>query len=202
LLRFDLSAIPPGSTVTDAVLSLTLVRARADDSTISLHKLLQPWNEGPSVFTRGSGVPALPGDVTWLARVFQATPAQTWNTPGGDFVSTLSAARVVGGVVFPVLSVPYTFTAPQLQVDVQNWVDQPASNHGWMMFGSVGVSGERIAKAFASREHSVAAERPRLTVTFMPSAPANDADIPIPPWAVVLLGATLLGVQARLRRHS
>ncbi len=198
LLRFDLTSIPAGSTITAATLSLTLVRARADNSTVSVRRLLQPWSEGPSIFTRGSGVPALPGDVTWLTRTFATTPAQPWITPGGDFVPTISSSQVVGGVVFPVLSVPYAFVGTQLAVDVQNWVNQPSTNYGWIILGSVGASGQSVAKAFASREHLVPSERPSLTVTFTPTAPISE-DIPIPAWALGALGAALAAAQARNR---
>ena len=44
------------------------------------------------------------------------------------------------------------------------------------------------AKAFASRENANAAIRPRLTVVYDPPVPAEDGDVPLPAWAIALLG--------------
>jgi hypothetical protein len=54
-----------------------------------------------------------------------------------------------------------------LVADIQSWLDYPATNFGWLLKTPEAASD---AKRFASREHLVASERPRLVITFIPPA--------------------------------
>ncbi|MHC5003383.1 MAG: multicopper oxidase domain-containing protein, partial [Planctomycetota bacterium] len=73
-----------------------------------------------------------------------------------------SASAVVSG------SGSYNWSStPQLVADVQGWVDDPATNFGWIVIGEESVL--QTARKFASREGS-ASQRPRLAVTFTPPA--------------------------------
>jgi len=67
LVRFDLSAIPPGSTVIKATLYI-FEKDKKLDQTTYLYRLTSPWSEA---------------SVTWN------TP---WGTPGGDFDATQAYA--------------------------------------------------------------------------------------------------------------
>jgi len=61
--------------------------------------------------------------------------------------------------------------------DVQSWVDNPASNFGWMLMSeSEDVPG--TARRFGSRETSPV---PTLVVTFAPPTPQNPPTITTPP---------------------
>jgi hypothetical protein len=189
LLRFDLSAIPPGSVVQQVQLALYESRAR-DGHDVAVHRLQRAWGEGTSnAGGSGAGAPAAAGDATWLNAFHPATP---WSQPGGDFVAAPSAVAPVG--------LPgqfYTWgSTPALLADVQTWVDQPATNHGWILIGN--EQGLQNAKRFESRNNAAAANRPRLTVRYDPPPAGNDADIPVPAWALVLLAAA---VSARLWRR-
>jgi len=190
LIRFDLSSIPAGSRVVSASLDFFVVRAR-DEHNTSLHRVLAAWGEGASNGgDAGVGAPAQPGDATWSHRVWPGTP---WSQRGGDFVATVSAVRSVG---FGPAS--YTFNStPALVADVQGWLQNPASNHGWILIGD--DQGNQNAKRLASRQSGNASARPTL-VLGVPPAEADNGDIPLPPWALALLAAGLAAGLARRHR--
>lgn len=164
VLRFDLSAIPAGSTITGVELSLSCTRSASLGELVTLHRALASWGEGASVSLGqgGSGAPAQAGDATWVFRFFGATPTQPWTNVGGDFASLASASREVGG------EGRYTFAStPGLVADAQGWLDAPASNFGWFVIGAEDVV--QSAKRFASRENPDALLRPELRVTYVPT---------------------------------
>ncbi len=87
---------------------------------------------------------------------------------------------------------------PRLVQDVQAWVASPAANHGWILIGK--EVGAQNAKRFQSRDNAVAGTRPRLTVVYaLPEPPADDGDVPLPLWALVLLA---LGLARQVMRRS
>jgi len=187
LVRFDVSAIPAGSVVREARLSLYESRSR-EDHVVSAHRLLRAWGEGTSSGgSAGTGAPATPGDATWLRAVF---PDVAWTTPGGDFIAAPSASVLVG--------LPgefYTWAGPGLVADVQAWVDQAANNHGWILIGN--ESGQQNAKRFESRNGAQPSVFPRLVVAYDPPL-STTGDIPVPFWALALLaGALGAGVVGR-----
>jgi hypothetical protein len=58
-----------------------------------------------------------------------------------------------------------------LVLDVQTWLNTPASNFGWMIIGV--ETGFGTTKRFDSRENFDVSFRPALTVTFTPPCYAN-----------------------------
>jgi NADPH:quinone reductase-like Zn-dependent oxidoreductase len=97
--------------------------------TVSLKKMNASWGEGPSTAYGGGGAPSADGDVTWLHRFY---PNTLWSTAGGQFSSTTSASRSVGGQGY------YTWTTTaQLVADVQGWLDNSATNFGWLVQGKL-----------------------------------------------------------------
>jgi hypothetical protein len=187
LVRFDLSAVPRGSRVLSAQLQLFEVRAR-DEHVVSTHRLLASWGEaGSNGGDAGVGAPAQPGDTTWSHRFW---PTQTWTNRGGDFVATPSASLSVGfgpgAFVWP--------SSTRAVADVQIWVDQPATNHGWILIGD--DLGLQNAKRFGSRNNTTPEARPVLVVSY----DTPDADIPLPGWALALLGTGLAAALLRRRR--
>lgn len=200
LMRFDVSAIPPGATVTAVTVAVTVNKAARFSSESDpgrLHRLTGSWGEGPSSTIGGTGTGASPEDATWRYRFFGNPAAGVarveWNARGGDFVAAPSAERNVG------LSGRYVFAStPRLVADVQAWVDDPAANHGWILIGSEGT--EYTARQVVSRESGTAATRPTLTVDYTPPAQgAQENDIPLPGWALGLLGAGLATALSRRR---
>ena len=166
VLRFDLSQIPAGSTITSVSLKLYCSAAGSGTAqTVQLKRMLASWGEGPSTAFGGGGAPSATGDATWQHRFYPSTP---WPTSGGQFSSTVSASRSVTGQG----SYTWTTTA-QLVADVQSWVAAPATNFGWLVQGNEVTL--RSVKRFDSRE-AAAATRPQLTVVFTPPS-ANPADL-------------------------
>jgi hypothetical protein len=156
VLAFDIAgSIPPGSTITAVNLSMNVSRVPVDTAyTVELHKLLADWGEGTSQATgdEGMGAPATPNDATWRHRFFDTI---FWATPGGDFSATVSASQSVGAVG------QYTWSSAQMVADVQSWLDNPASNFGWLVLGD--ESAIATAKRFDTRE---SASPPVLTIQY------------------------------------
>lgn len=204
VLRFDVSSIPPGSTVTSVEVRLQLIRSKSEISpAVRLHKLAASWGEGNSFSDGGIGDLATIGDATWLHRFCGApSPAevllgrpcgaatsQFWTLPGGDFSSTISATQTVSYSVGV-----YSWSSPQLAADVQSWINSPPLNFGWILIDEPTAS----AKAYAGREYPDATQRPKLVVNWT----NNSASVPLPLWASIALGVGLLGVAKRHHKHK
>ncbi|MBC7773720.1 MAG: DNRLRE domain-containing protein, partial [Pyrinomonadaceae bacterium] len=159
LLRFDLSSIPAGSTITNVSLRLWMSRTRGPATNVTLHQVLAAWGEGASNASdeEGEGAAAQSGDATWSHRLYNSTP---WLTQGGEFTATASATASVGGEAF------YTWSSPGMTANVEAWLNAPASNFGWLLRGN--ESSDQTAKRFDTRENTTAANRPTLVVTFDP----------------------------------
>jgi hypothetical protein len=162
LIRFDFSAIPAGSTITNVSLTLHCTRSISLAENMTLHRALQSWGEGASnaLGEGGRGVTAEAGDATWIHRF---SGGQTWTTIGGDFDATASATTPVAGIG------SYVWTSQLLATDVQGWIDNPSSNNGWFLLGAEDLVAS--AKRFASRENSDELLRPSLNIEYVVPAP-------------------------------
>jgi len=156
VLAFDIAGnIPPGSKITAVTLSLNMSRTPLDNPrTVELRKLLADWGEGTSMASgeEGDGAPATPNDATWRHRFFDTI---FWTTEGGDFSGTVSASQSVGPLG------QYTWSSAQMIADVQSWLDNPASNFGWLVLGD--ESTVLTSKRFDTRE---SASPPVLTIQY------------------------------------
>lgn len=177
LLAFDFSAIPAGSTINSVQLNLHVSRAASGSEVYGLHVVASNWGEGTSnsdgSVGGGGGAPAAAGDATWT-NAFSGGAA--WLSLGGDFNPVASVTRSVVGTG------SYAFTGAALAADVQQWLNNPASNFGWALLGNEADASS--AKRFDSRENPTAAFRPSLVVDYTP--------IPSPVSAVVLLAGVSL----------
>ena len=142
-LRFPVTAIPSEAVVTAATLSLNVVRVPPiqADADFELRRVLIAWNESGS----------------WQ------TPGEAWQWPGGvagaDFLEESSAAQFVPGLVDT-----YSFgPSDGLTKDVQSWIQNPASNFGWILYPRQ-EDVDFTARQFASRE---SATPPVLQVSFV-----------------------------------
>jgi hypothetical protein len=158
-IKFDFSAIPAGSTITSVTLQLYCAGAGVSTSyPIALKRMTSSWGEGASFAFGGGGASSEPGDATWVHRFYPNVP---WNTVGGDFVSTISATRNVGGMGW------YTWASTaQLVADVQNWLNAPLTNYGWLVQGN--ETALHSVKKFDAKEIPGGATAPKLTVVFTP----------------------------------
>jgi hypothetical protein len=158
VLAFDVAGtIPAGSTITAVSLTMNMSMTPAGAETVELHKLLADWGEGTShaPMGEGDGAPATPNDATWRHRFFDTV---FWTTQGGDFSATVSASQSVGGIG------QYTWNSAQMVADVQSWLDNPASNFGWLVLGD--ETAIATAKRFDTRE---SASPPMLTIQYIPA---------------------------------
>ena len=132
LFKFDPGhSIPAGADITAARFSLVVTRAPdfEVDSQFELHRVLRDWNVD---------------ETTWKLR---SKPDVAWFIPGGasglDYSSTISASTLISEIG------PYAYdSTPAAVADVQSWLDNPASNFGWILISdqeSQAFSARRIA---------------------------------------------------------
>jgi hypothetical protein len=161
VLAFDIAGnIPAGSAILGVTLSLNMsMTPSGTPRTTELHKLLADWGEGTSQASggEGEGAPATTNDATWRHRFFDTI---FWTAEGGDFSATVSASQSVGAVGM------YTWSSSQMVADVQSWLNDPATNFGWLVLGD--ESEIATAKRFDTRE---SASPPVLSIIYRPAGP-------------------------------
>jgi uncharacterized repeat protein (TIGR01451 family) len=166
VLKFDLSAVPAGSVINGAALQMNMSRTNDTVPQVTaLRRLLKDWGEGTSnaglgPLGEGAGAQATPGDATWFYTSFST---EFWATPGGDFIAEPSAATPVGGVG------KYFWTSAGMAADVQQWVNLPATNFGWILTGNETDLG--TARQFDSKDNAIPQNRPVLTIDFSEPSP-------------------------------
>jgi hypothetical protein len=163
LLFFDVAAaLPRGVEIESVELVLVLTPSHDPLASVSLHRVLSPWSEGPSASSGGSGAQAQSDDATWLHTRY---PSEFWALPGGDHAPDASGTAAVkepGIYSWP--------TTPALVADVQRWLDEPTSNHGWLLIGD--ESAPSTSKRFASRQEPNTDLQPRLRIEYRISCEA------------------------------
>jgi uncharacterized repeat protein (TIGR01451 family) len=173
VMKFDLSGIPAGSTINSATLTLNVSKvplgAVAED--VGLHQALADWGEGTSDSStggtgvgEGDGIQATTGDATWKYTFWNT---QSWTNLGGDFSTTSSATTNVSGLG------QYTWSGAGLVADVQQWLNNSASNFGWVLVGLETTN--KTAKQFDSRQNANPSNRPSLAIDY--TAPPPDLTI-------------------------
>jgi 3-phytase len=144
LLSWDISTIPAGSTVQSASLTLNVINP--SQQTYQLYQSLQNWVEP---------------EVTWDIRAtgfdWQLGGAQGVSDRGTAVVANVSASTTGSHVI--------TLTQDGVAA-IQSWVDDGSSNRGFIMTNSINIDG----LDFDCREDASAANRPKLTVTYVPPA--------------------------------
>lgn len=157
LVQFDLTAagIPAGSTILDVVLTMHLSQSNGTPVSVDVHRITSPWMEAGSNAPGNEvdGGQAHEFDATWTYSIFDGV---FWQTPGGDFsgVSASTTVDVLGA---------WEWTGAGLIADVQQWLNEPTENQGWLIKGA--ESGTDI-KAFTSRNSDNVALRPALEVSY------------------------------------
>lgn len=171
LLLFELAGIPTGATITSAELSVTLVNVPPGTldgpppgSTFELHRVLKEWGEGNKGGFSPRGAAATTGDATWN---FAKHQVAAWSSPGAsdpaDATTAISSSIFMDGIA------TYTFPSTgALVADVQSWLDNPATNFGWLM-KSDSEPLQESARRFASRENATG--KPTLTLTYNAPVP-------------------------------
>jgi hypothetical protein len=163
----DLSDIPTGATITSVKFHLYLSKQKSAATTLRVMRLLSDWGEGTSdaMGPEGAGSAATVGDATWNHTFFDN---QLWTNQGGDFDPALRAQVGVDAVGAYMID-----STSAMVADVQDWLDNPAGNFGWILLaGETNTS----ARRFNSREHSNPDRRPMLEIEYTTTAgPAPSA---------------------------
>jgi hypothetical protein len=146
LIAFDVSALPPGSSVVNATLRVTIIELPPSPAPIDVHVVTESWSEG--------SLAGAPGVSNYLVR----QGASSWTTAGcglpgsaGAAVTAMSAT----GLGQTTVSLPVPI--------VQQWVTQPASNNGVVL-----IARSDDSTRFTTSEGTPAANRPVLTVVYLP----------------------------------
>jgi hypothetical protein len=144
VLRWDLSFIPPGSTVQAAILTVNVTNPSVN--AYQVYDLRRAWVES---------------QVTWTA----ASAGSPWQLAGAQ--GTLDRGTTPLGTLAPTAAGPYVLTlnAAGLAV-VQSWVNSPGSNFGLILANSSSADGV----VFESREAAIVPNRPKLSVRYAPPA--------------------------------
>ncbi len=164
LMAFAIADSLPAGAVIDSVslrLYMTKKTPGAGDADVTLRRLSNDWGEGTSIANlgpgEGGGGSVTTGDATWYHRFYDT---QLWSTPGGDYF----VAGAYPTVTTSAVDAAYIFRSSQMTLDVQDWLDSPAGNFGWILIGDESTA--RTARQFDSRENSTPANRPQLTVWY------------------------------------
>jgi hypothetical protein len=205
LIRFGMPAGLQGR-VTVTGVQLTMTVQELGDGTSgtpaieSLQAVTEAWAQGNGIgnsvmsFTVGQPCGGPVSGATWN-QPNCALPAG-WATPGGTVVAAVSAQADTTGVPTGGQVVWSSASGPQLNADIQGWIDNPTSNHGWRITSSTEDNGGR-AQRFVSSE--AGATPPTLAVTYScnPGFVASGNDCVAAP-TVPALGAPALGLLALL----
>lgn len=156
LLRFDLSSIPAGSTITSATLTLHNTRAAANGA----------------------------GDVLNIGRVTSAwTEAHTWNMGIPSSVPTgIVTPSVAGLTQSPVAPEPYAI--PGVEALVQGWVDTPASNFGVILTTTQNLNLRFATSEHGTASARPKLDVTYTSAAAPPPAPPPPAPAPAPPAVV------------------
>jgi len=159
IIKWDLSAIPTGATVTEATLYLYQVETAGDTSyDVPVHKII---NVNPVI-----------SSLTW--NTYDGTNSWTGGADGGQ--SDTAAAEDTPAVN----STNNQYKTWSVTNMVADWVTTPSSNYG-MLLNSDDVASVDSHRFFASNEVANASTRPKLIVTYSTgAAPPGQASNPAP----------------------
>ena len=172
VLHFDIAAaVPAGAVVIGAELIMEITNSLATTTDAAkFHRVSQDWGEGTSgqapgtsggVDGGGFGYPSTTGDATWLHAFYTTT---TWTTPGGDYnaLSSFQISMPPTGAPFTSLQISTANEAGMI-ADVQDMLDNPASNFGWIMIAD--FASQIYARRIGSRESTGVV--PTLNITYL-----------------------------------
>ena len=152
LIKWNLSGIAPGTSVSSASITLNVTSPSAQ--TYEAYKLQRPWAEAQATWNVYAG-------------------SQRWEEAGAR--GTLDRESAVAGTITPSAKGRRTFSVSASVV--QGWVDNPASNQGIV----IDDSGNFDGFYFRSGESSDISQRPQLTINLgdPPVEPPPDGQDPI-----------------------
>jgi hypothetical protein len=148
LVRFDLSAIPAGQTITSALFTLDLQWTNEGGSrAIPLHKMLKPWVEAGA---------------TWNESDYSGIGTNAWQVAGAKGAADAEVAA------FATANHDNTIgnrTTWDITSAVVGWYATPASNYGFKVDP---VNATNIIYFNSSEGYGNVAENPELTINYIP----------------------------------
>ena len=194
LIRVDLSNLPDDSIVLEASLTMVVSQSGENfpDFDLSLHRLTRAWGEGDVVGVDAGGFGGAPqtGDATWTS---SAHGSSAWSSPGGDFNAAPSATAAAGRSGDVV-----TWTSDGMAADIEGWLADPDSNHGWILISDIEGDKQRVKKFHSSEAVEF---RPVLRITLMEAETQMPIGGPLGLAVLALALGTLASVVV-LRKHS
>jgi hypothetical protein len=140
LIKWDVSAVPKGSLVTAATITVNVTNTTPD--TYNIYEMKRNWAEGQANWTN-------------------YTTASAWQTAGASGAND-RASEVLGTMTSTATGLK-TFTLNWFgRALVQRWIDVPSTNFG-LVLQNYAVTD---ALYFDSSEAATAANRPKLTLTY------------------------------------
>lgn len=140
ILKWNVSAIPAGSTVTSASISLNVVDPSTD--TYELYEMKRNWSESSA---------------TWN----QYATGSNWATAGAN--GSLDRGTTVLGTITASANGAYTINLNSSGIArVQSWINNPAANYGMILMDGANANG----LDFSSSEAATASQRPKLTINY------------------------------------
>lgn len=170
LFRFDPSSVPTGAKITSAKLRLTryYINNQTEGMSFSLRPIINNpgWIEGTKSNTKASA-----GEVNYKMRKREQESWYNGNigmVNGIDYAATNMVTNpAFTGTITSNITQEFNFNSYGISM-VQNWVDNPETNHGIMMGDS-----NNYWLCIRSKEYTTVGERPMMTVTY-----AIDTDRP------------------------
>jgi len=171
LVRFDMPAAMAGATVSSVRFTL-MTRALGAPALLRLNAFDESWTEGNGVgdaqmmFTVGQTCGAAVSGATWNRPSCADGAGPPWAAPGGSVAATASGQYDSNTVA---VDVPVSWSSSEvgnagLVADVQRWIDDPSSNHGWRISAADEVSAV-TPQRFYSKEGD-GTKGPKLMVTY------------------------------------
>jgi hypothetical protein len=151
LLRWDVSAIPPGSRIEAASIAIRILDGSAN--TYPIYALTRAWEEGAA---------------TWSL----ASAGMTWQVAGAQGANDREATSIGAVPAYATGTAMISLEAAAL-AKIEQWVADPPGNFGIV----IAHASNRDLLTFSSSEASMTSTRPKLTVSYRPPPP--DAGTPL-----------------------
>jgi RHS repeat-associated protein len=161
LLQFNLTPIPKSSYLTSGTIGLYSAKEATNVSRVDLYDLSHWWE---STATRHPD---------WLHYSDDGHDHNRWTNPGGDYGAHMSTPAFITTAGRGSQPGPWNFSGADLTWLVQRWLDGTVPNNGVLLKlheeGTVSCCIERRVEW----ESSADANKPYLSVTYIPPAPAD-----------------------------